>query len=112
MIVWAIGALVAVAEMVLGPRYGVFRDEMYYLACADHLDWGYVDHPPLSIAVLAAVRAVLGESLPALRLVPALAGGALVVTSPRSADGAALAGLHAALERCAARLVTTVIHQD
>jgi len=49
---------------------------------------------------------------PDFQIYAALAGGALVVTSPRSADGAALAGLHAALERCAARLVTTVIHQD
>jgi hypothetical protein len=24
--------------------YGVFIDELYYLACASHLDWGYVDH--------------------------------------------------------------------
>src|SRR5687768_11274724 len=38
--------------------YSIFRDELYYLACADHLAWGYVDHPPLSIAVLWLVRAV------------------------------------------------------
>ncbi|MBP1691952.1 MAG: hypothetical protein H6Q32_1304, partial [Bacteroidetes bacterium] len=29
--------------------YGYFRDELYYLACADHLDVGYVDQPPFSI---------------------------------------------------------------
>lgn len=60
-------------------NYGIFRDELYYLACADHLDWGYVDQPPLSIAVLAAVRAVAGESVLAIRLLPSLAGAALVV---------------------------------
>jgi len=59
--------------------YGYFRDELYYLACADHLDWGYVDHPPLSIAVLAGVRALLGDSLAALRIVPVLSGVATVV---------------------------------
>jgi hypothetical protein len=59
--------------------YGYFRDELYYLACADHLDLGYVDHPPLSIFVLAMVRAIFGESLFVLRLVPALAGAATVV---------------------------------
>ena len=21
-------------------RYGYFRDELYYLACSEHLDWG------------------------------------------------------------------------
>jgi dolichyl-phosphate-mannose-protein mannosyltransferase len=59
-------------------RYGYFRDELYYLASTDHLAWGYVEHPPLSIALLAIVRALLGDSLPALRIVPALAGAATV----------------------------------
>ncbi|GAK61713.1 glycosyl transferase family protein [Candidatus Vecturithrix granuli] len=58
--------------------YGYFRDEFYYLACADHLAWGYVDHPPLSIGLLWLSRTFLGDSLPALRLLPAIAG-ALVV---------------------------------
>ena len=42
--------------------YGYFRDEFYYLACADRLAWGYVDHPPLSIAVLAVVETLFGSS--------------------------------------------------
>ncbi|MGD8328081.1 MAG: glycosyltransferase family 39 protein [Acidobacteriota bacterium] len=63
-----------------GP-YGYFIDELYYLACAARPAWGYVDHPPLSIGVLTINRALLGGSLPALRLVPALAGVATVVLS-------------------------------
>lgn len=59
--------------------YGYFRDELYYLACADHLDAGYVDHPPFSIFVLSASRLAFGESLFALRLVPALLGAVVVV---------------------------------
>lgn len=59
-------------------NYGYFRDELYYIACSDHLAWGYVDHPPLSIFILAATRAVLGDSLFAIRLPVALAGGAVV----------------------------------
>jgi hypothetical protein len=43
-----------------GPA-GVFIDEAYYLACADHLAAGYVDHPPFSIFVLAGVRGVAGD---------------------------------------------------
>lgn len=58
--------------------YGMFRDEFYYLACADRLDWGYVDHPPLSIWLLAATRAVLGDSVVATRL-PAVFASTLVV---------------------------------
>lgn len=62
----------------VGRGYGYFRDELYYLACADHLAWGYVDHPPFSIAVLAAWRALFGDSVQAIRVVPALAGAATV----------------------------------
>ncbi|MGE5359024.1 MAG: glycosyltransferase family 39 protein, partial [Bacteroidales bacterium] len=60
-------------------NYGYFRDELYYIACSKHLAWGYVDHPPFSVAVLAGVRALLGDSLVALRLLPALSGAATVV---------------------------------
>ncbi len=58
--------------------YGIFRDELYYLACAARLAAGYVDQPPLSIWLLALSRAVVGDSLFALRLLPALAGAATV----------------------------------
>ncbi len=58
--------------------YGYFIDEFYYIACAKHLAAGYVDHPPLSPLLLAATRSLLGDSLPALRVLPALASGGLV----------------------------------
>lgn len=67
-----------VLHLLTNGNYGYFRDELYYIACSDHLDWGYVDQPPLIAFVTRAVRVVLGDSLPALRLVPALAGAALV----------------------------------
>ncbi len=59
--------------------YGYFRDELYYIACSDHLAWGYVDQPPFSIAVLWLSRLLFGDSLVGLRLVPALAGAAIVI---------------------------------
>jgi len=64
-------------------QYGWFRDEFYYVACARRLAWGYVDQPPLSIAILALVRALAGESLAALRIVAALAGAASVYFTVR-----------------------------
>jgi hypothetical protein len=58
-------------------RYGHFRDELYFLDCARHLDWGYLDHAPL-IALYAKISLLLGGSLPALRVLPAIAGAATV----------------------------------
>ena len=60
-----------------------FRDELYYLACAQHLDWGYVDQPPLIAFVAWFARHAFGESLIGLRLLPALAGAALVWLTER-----------------------------
>jgi len=50
-----------------------FRDEFYYLACSRHMAWGYVDQPPLSIAILWIVRHLAGDSLMVLRAAAALA---------------------------------------
>ncbi len=59
--------------------FGFLSDEFYYIACSNRLDWGYVDHPPLSILLLRIDRWLLGDSLFAIRLLPALAGGATVL---------------------------------
>jgi hypothetical protein len=65
--------------------YGIFCDELYYLACAQHLQAGYVDLPPL-IAVLAWISVHLfGASLFGLRFLPAVAGGLLVWVTGRIA---------------------------
>jgi hypothetical protein len=58
--------------------YGIFRDELYYLACRRHLAWGYVEFPPLIGVLTRAVTALLGDSLFAIRLLPAVAGAGLV----------------------------------
>jgi hypothetical protein len=60
-------------------RYGYFRDELYYVACSDHLALGYVDHPPLSIFILALSRGLFGDSLVGLRLLSTFAGGIVIV---------------------------------
>ncbi len=66
-------------QIALDGRYGVFRDELYYVACGRHLAFGYVDHPPL-VAVMARLStALLGESARALRVLPALCGAATVL---------------------------------
>ncbi|MEO6238653.1 MAG: glycosyltransferase family 39 protein [Vicinamibacterales bacterium] len=64
------GILAVLVASALGDHY--FRDEFYYLACSRRLAWGYVDQPPLSIAVLWLVRHLAGESLLVLRCIAAL----------------------------------------
>ena len=73
-------ALVKIAvHLYTGRRYGFFVDELYYLDCARHLAWGYVDQPPL-VAVLAWFeRTLLGDSLLAIRSLTILAGAAEIL---------------------------------
>jgi 4-amino-4-deoxy-L-arabinose transferase-like glycosyltransferase len=79
---WIAGALAIVAillQMFTNGRYGYFRDELYFIAASDHLDWGYVDFAPLAAALLKISRLIFGSSLHALRFLPALAFGAEVI---------------------------------
>ncbi len=97
-----LSALVFLLHIVVNATtaYGYFRDELYYLACSEHLAFGYVDHPPLSILLLAISRFFFGESLVALRLFPALAHGFIVFLTGRIAQqlgGIAFAQILAAL---------------
>ena len=75
--------LIAAAKLGLhlyaGQRYGYFVDELYYVACARHLNWGYVDQPPLIALIAKIAIAVLGDSLLAIRIPAALAGAGTVV---------------------------------
>lgn len=80
-----LAAAALAVHLLAAPGYGYFRDELYYLACARHLDLGYVDHPPLVAWIAALVRATLGESLLAIRGVSALAAAATVWTAGATA---------------------------
>ena len=69
----------------LNGAYGFFRDEFYYIACSNHLAWGYVDQPPFSILMLKISRLILGDSLLAIRFLPALLGALTVFVSGKIA---------------------------
>jgi hypothetical protein len=87
-------------HLALLPGYGVFRDELYYMACGRHPGWGYVDHPPLVGWVAWGVRQVVGDSHLALRVVAALAAAATVFVVARIAKelgGGVFARLFSAL---------------
>jgi hypothetical protein len=65
-------------HLLTNNNYGYFRDELYYLACGEEIDWGYVDQAPLIAVVAKASRLLFGDSLSAIRFLPALAGALLV----------------------------------
>ena len=73
-------AIAAVAlHMAFLGRFGFFRDELYYAACGQRLAWGYVDHAPLAPFLARLSRVLLGDSLLALRFLPALAASAKIL---------------------------------
>lgn len=81
-----IALLIALANFLLhlyfNNRYGYFRDEFNYIACGDHLTWGFVDHPPLVPFLLKICRLIFGDSLRSIRLFPALASsGTIILTA-------------------------------
>lgn len=77
--VYLIALIYFVLHMLTSMRYGYFRDALYYLACADHLAFGYVDLPPLFPFIAWIARHTLGTSLPSLIFWPALAGAGRIV---------------------------------
>ena len=66
---------------VFNKAYGYFIDEFYYIACANNPAAGYVDHPPLAPLILTIFQFVFGDSIYAIRILPALAqSGAVFYT--------------------------------
>ena len=53
-------------------RYGYERDELYFIACAQRVAWGYVDHPPLVPWITRLSGWAFDYSLFGLRLFPSL----------------------------------------
>jgi hypothetical protein len=79
------GIATFVLHVVRSGAYGYERDELYFMWCAQHLAWGYVDQPPL-IALVAKIATLLfGTSLVGIRLLPALAAAATVAVTGRVA---------------------------
>jgi len=98
--VLAVTAAFLAVELALAARYGFHRDELYFLACARHLALGYVDQPPLVPLVTRVSMALLGSSVVAIRLAPAIAAAGAVVLSAglaRELGGGRTAQLLAAL---------------
>ena len=77
----ALVAIVSIATFVLhiavAGGYGYQRDELYFISCARHLAWGYVDQPPLIAVITKIALGLFGDSLYGIRLLPAIAAAAI-----------------------------------
>ncbi|MET8282056.1 glycosyltransferase family 39 protein [Micromonospora sp. NPDC005174] len=79
---WLVAALTSVTLLLLAGRYGYHRDELYFLLCGRHLDWGYVDQGPLVPALARLLDEIAPGNLVVLRTPSAvLAGGAVLLVA-------------------------------
>jgi 4-amino-4-deoxy-L-arabinose transferase-like glycosyltransferase len=84
-------------------QYGYFGDELYYMAAGEHLDWGFAEGTPLTPAIANLSRWMLGDSLKAIRLFPAIAGACTVILTgliARDLGGGRSAQVIAAIRLC------------
>jgi Dolichyl-phosphate-mannose-protein mannosyltransferase len=112
LLAWVIGAVFVAVELAVSGRYGFQQDELYFIVAGHHLAFGYVDQPPLA-PLLTRVTDILGVSPTAIRVIPALAGGAVVIMAARLAAlfGAGRLGrVFAALTMACAPIIIGAVH--
>lgn len=80
-IIWILALAKLMLHFLTNGQYGYQIDELYYIACGEHLDWGYTELPPLVAVITNLSRSLFGDSLFAMRFFPAVAGALLVVVT-------------------------------
>lgn len=75
--IWSITVLTALLHLAVAGRYDIFRNELYFIVCGRHPDFGYVDQPPL-VPLIAAATQAFGDNVWLLRLPAVIAAAALV----------------------------------
>lgn len=78
-IVVLLAALKLLIHLLAAGNYGLFIDELYFLAASEHLAWGYVDMPPGAALLGWLAPRLFGESVFGLHLLPAILGAALLL---------------------------------
>lgn len=75
----ALALVLFLLHVSVNHRYGIHRDEYYFIECGQHLDWGYVDHPPMIALITRVGGALFGQTTTGLRLLSVTALATLVV---------------------------------
>lgn len=97
---WIIAASFGVAHVLTNGQYGFHRDEWQFLSDAQHLDWGFVPYPPLTVVLQAFGLKMFGLSLMGLRLFSVIAQSVVILAAglmARDLGGGRLAQVFAAL---------------
>ena len=84
-LVWVIAAAFVGIELAFSAGYGFQQDELYFIQAGRHLAFGYVDQPPMAPLLTRLATTIGGIHPTAVRTLPALAGGAIVVLAARQA---------------------------
>jgi len=72
--------IVKFVNQCLGNRnYGFHRDELLHLSVSEHLDWGYMEFPPLIGLIGKIAHWFFDYSLLGVRLFPTLAGVSILI---------------------------------
>ncbi len=84
-LVWVIAAAFVAIELAFSAGYGFQQDELYFIQAGRHLAFGYVDQPPLAPLLTRLATMIGGTNPTAVRTLPALEGGAIIVLAARQA---------------------------
>jgi hypothetical protein len=84
-LIWILAALkFGLPFLLQHPVYELHRDEYLYYAQGQHLDFGFLECPPL-LALLGAISALLGGSFFWIKFWPALFGALMLLVTTRIA---------------------------
>lgn len=102
-------ALLTVTLAVAGGGYGFHRDELYFIEAGLHQAWGYPDQPAAAPLLAAGWHRLVGGSLWAFRLLPAVLAGLIVLVA--AATSAQLGGTqrHQVITAVLTALSTTIL---
>jgi hypothetical protein len=74
-----IAAAVTLVLIATAGGYGYHRDELYFIAAGQHLDWAYADQGIVTPLIARAMTEIAPDSLTVLRIPSAFAAGATVL---------------------------------